>query len=130
MYWKNVVESFAKEENPAFWLQKEFYYLKNEDKNILKTKDAWLNDRIMDAAQKLICKTSGKIDSFQSVLNSQKRSDYLFRVVNNEHIQLLHDGNNEKPRWSVYTEEFKCTLSKFQRYVEWKTDIVISACSK
>ena len=36
----------------------------------------------------------------------------------------------DKLRWSVHTEEFKCTLSKFQRYVEWKTDIVISACLK
>ena len=91
MYWKNAVELFAKEENPVFWLQNEFYYLKNEDKNILMTKDAWLHDRIMKAAQKLICKALGKIDSFQSVLNSQKRSHYPFRAVKNEHIQLLHD---------------------------------------
>ena len=48
----------------------------------------------MDAAQKLICKALGKIDSFQSVLNSQKTSNYPSRAVNNEHIQLLHDGKN------------------------------------
>ena len=54
------------------WLQNVFYYLKNEHKNILTTKDAWLNDRIMDADQKLIRKVLGKIGSFQSVLNSQK----------------------------------------------------------
>ena len=36
----------------------------------------------------------------------------------------------EKPRWSVYTEDFKCTLSEFQRYVEWKVDIVKNSCSK
>ena len=58
------------------------------------TKDAWLNDRIMSTAQKLICKALYKIDSFQSVLNSQKRSNYSFRAGNNEHIQLLNDGNN------------------------------------
>ena len=61
---------------------------------MLMTKDTWLNARIMDAAQKLICKTLGKIDSFQSVLSPQKRLNYPFRVVNNEYIQLLHDVNN------------------------------------
>ena len=71
MYWKRAVESLAEEENIAVWLQNEFYYLKNEDKNILMTKDAWPNNGIMDAAQKLICKALSKIDSFQSVLNSQ-----------------------------------------------------------
>ena len=48
----------------------------------------------MDAAQKLICKALCKIDSYQSVLNSEKKRNYSLRVVNNEHIQLLHDGNN------------------------------------
>ena len=66
-------ESFAREENEEFWLLNEFYYLKVEDKNILTTKDAWLNDRIMDAAKKLICKALGKIDSYQPVLNSGKK---------------------------------------------------------
>ena len=75
-------------------LQNKFYYLKNENKNILMTKDPWLNDRIMDATQKLICKVSGKTDSLQSVLNLQRRSKMPFRAVNNGHIQLLHDGNN------------------------------------
>ena len=73
VYWENAVKTFAKEENPAFWLQNEFYYLKNEDKNILMTKDAWLNDRIMDAVQKLIRKALGKIDSFQLVLHTHKK---------------------------------------------------------
>ena len=94
MYRKKAVESFAKEESLAFWLRNEFYYLKNDVKNILMTKDVWLNDRIMDAAQKLFCKALSKIDSFQSVLNPQKRSNYPFRAVKNEHIQLVHDGNN------------------------------------
>ena len=38
VYWKKAVKSFAKQENPGFWWQKEFCYLKNED--ILITKDA------------------------------------------------------------------------------------------
>ena len=59
------------------------------------TKDAWLHYRIMDAAQKLICQVLGEIDSFQSVLNSQKRSNNPSRAVSNEHMQLLHDENNQ-----------------------------------
>ena len=51
VYWKKAKESFAKEEN----------------------EDAWFNNRILDGAQKLICKALGKIDSFQSVPNSQKK---------------------------------------------------------
>lgn len=90
---KNVVESLSKDEDIAFWLQNEFYYLKEEDKNILISKDAWLNDNIMNAPKKLICKALGKIDRFQSVLNSQKKTNYPFRAVSNEHIQLLHEGN-------------------------------------
>ena len=58
--------------------------------------NAWLNDRIIDAAQKLIWKALGKIGSCQSDLNSRKRPNYPFRAVNNEHIQLLHDGNNHR----------------------------------
>ena len=58
------------------------------------TKDVWFNDAIMDAAQKLICKALSKIGSFQSVLSSQRRSNYPFRAVNDEHLQLLHDKNN------------------------------------
>ena len=61
----------------------------------------------MDAAQKLIWQALGKIDSFQSVLNSQKRSNYLFRAVNNEHMQLLHDENNH---WVLSL----CSSGRFQ----------------
>ena len=38
------------------WLCNEIYILKKEDQHLLLSKNAWLNDRIMDAAQKLICK--------------------------------------------------------------------------
>ena len=41
------------------WLRNEMYILKKEDQHLLLSKDAWLNDRIMDAAQKLICKEIG-----------------------------------------------------------------------
>ena len=67
MFWLQI--SNLKQQSSVFWLQNEFYYLKNEDKNILMTKDAWLNDRTMDEAQKLIYNALGKVDRFQSVLN-------------------------------------------------------------
>ena len=41
------------------WLHNEMYILKKEDQHLLLSKDAWLNDHIMDAAQKLICKEIG-----------------------------------------------------------------------
>ena len=125
-------------ENEEFWLQ--------NDKNILTTKDAWLNDRIMDAAQKLICKALGKIGSFQSLLNSQKNQiTHSGQVATSTYSCYMTETTigfflfvpvavfrfvTEKPHWSVYAEEFKFTVSKLQRYDEWKTDIVISACSK
>ena len=33
------------------WLRNEIYILKKADQHLLLLKDAWLNDRIMDAAQ-------------------------------------------------------------------------------
>ena len=67
------MESLAKEENIVFWLQNEFYYLKNEDKNILMTKDAWPNDGVMDAAQKLICKALSKKWQASSQFSTHKK---------------------------------------------------------
>jgi len=76
------------------WLQNEMYILKKEDQQLLLTKDAWLNDRIMDAAQKLICKEIGTDGTYQSVLNSEKQTVDPFHPVSQEHVQLLHDGIN------------------------------------
>ena len=39
VYWQKAVASYAKGEYLALWLENEFYYLKNEGKNILMTKD-------------------------------------------------------------------------------------------
>ena len=64
-----------------------------QDKAILLSSSAWLNDSIMDVAQKLVCKALGKEEEYQSVLNWQKRGVH-FQPVGYEHIQLLHDGKN------------------------------------
>ena len=63
--------------------------LKKEDQHILLSKDAWLIDRIMDAAQKLICKEIGNELSYQSVLNSQKEVADPFHPVTVTRICLL-----------------------------------------
>ena len=76
------------------WLGNEMYILKKEDQDLLLSKDAWLNDRIMDAAQILICKEIGTDESYQSVLNSEKKTIDPFHPVSQEHVQLLHDGAN------------------------------------
>ena len=68
--------------------------LKKEDQHLLLSKDAWLNDRIMDAAQKLICKEIGTDESYQSVLISEKKTIDFFHPVFQEHVQLFHDGAN------------------------------------
>ena len=70
VYWKNVkssvpnpivIDDEAPSETPSkgeeFWIRNELYYLKKEDSDILHSESAWLNDRIMDAAQKLIYET-------------------------------------------------------------------------
>ena len=76
------------------WLCNEMYILKKEDQHLLLSKDAWLDDRILDAAQKLICKEIGTDESYQSVLNSEKKTIDPFHPVSQEYAQLLHDGAN------------------------------------
>ena len=77
------------EEEGNFWLKNATYNLNGSDKLILISPSEWLNDSIMDAAQKLICKQLGNGAEYQSVLYAQKH----FHAVDNEHVQLLHDGS-------------------------------------
>ena len=46
----------------------------------------------MDAGQKLISKALCSLETYQSVLNCQKKRQTYF-PVSGDHIQLLHDGN-------------------------------------
>ena len=103
VYWKSIKNPIAIKDEASnkapnteeqFWVRNDLYFLKNEDANILKSKTAGLNDRIMDAAQKLICKTLGEEDNYQSVLNTQKKAAIPLNPVYNDHIQLLHDGGS------------------------------------
>lgn len=96
IFWNNEYKEKGKKEHilqrdkndeEVFWLQNELYNLKLKDLEILLCND-WLNDRIMDAVQKIICKSLGT--EYQSVLYVQKD----FHPVNEDHIQLMHDGKN------------------------------------
>ena len=46
----------------------------------------------MDAGQKLICKAIGSLETYQSVLNCQKKKPIYF-PVSGDHLQLLHNGS-------------------------------------
>ena len=92
-YWI-VTDNEAPSKGEEFWIHNELYYLKSEDANILHSENAWFNDRIIDAAQKLICKTHGDEGNYQSVLNTQKKAGIPFDPVYQDHIQLLHDGGS------------------------------------
>ena len=63
-------------------------------KKILLSDTEWLNDNIMNAGQRLICKALGRLESHQSVLNCQKRGIPFFNI-SEEHIQLMHNGSNQ-----------------------------------
>ena len=80
--------------HPDEWLHNRMYILTQKDKEVLLSKDEWPNDQSMDAAQKLICEEIGIPFTFQTVLNSQKKDVEPYRAVDEEHIQLLHDGRN------------------------------------
>ena len=51
------------------WLKNELHGLTEVDKEILESKDGWLNDNRMNAGQQLICKTLGSFEACQLVLN-------------------------------------------------------------
>ena len=93
IFWKmKSNESSNSQRIPAIWIKNELYELKESDKEILEGSDCWLNDNLMDAGQKLICKALGSLETYQSVLNCQKKRQTYF-PVSGGHIQLLHDGN-------------------------------------
>ena len=85
---KKNVSIPADEQREEFWLQNDLYFLKLEDKQILMSDAAWLNDRIMDAAQRLICKALGNEDAYQSVRNTPRKYGVTYPPVDNEHVQV------------------------------------------
>ena len=98
-------------------------HLNKENADILHSQSAWLNDRIMDATQMLICKTLGDERSYQSVLNTQRKLSIPIRPVNHDYIQLLHNVSShwflnfcssrriqicDSLKWSLNRVSMKC----------------------
>ena len=52
------------------WLQNDMYNLKETDQNNVISDTAWFNDRLMYAAQKMICKVLGL--EYQSVSKTDR----------------------------------------------------------
>ena len=80
-YWKGnrkAMEILDDSNSSKVWLKTADYLLTEKEKNILLRDTEWLNNNIMDAAQKLICKALGSLESYQSVLNWQKRGTPFF----------------------------------------------------
>ena len=96
IFWKRPKNTPAininsqKENLPLYWVKNDSYFLKNEEKDILLSQNTWLNDNIMDAAQILICKELGQNIPICSQFGKRKEK----HSIENEHIQLMHDGVN------------------------------------
>ena len=74
------------------WLKNELYGLAEADREILESKDGWLNNNFMNAGKPLICKAFYNLETYQSVLNCQKKESTYF-PVSGDYIQLLYDGS-------------------------------------
>ena len=83
IFWKNP---------KALWLKNDLYHLTWSDREVLESSDGLLNDQLMDAGQKLICKALSNLEAYQSVLNCQKQVRAPYNSVSVDHLQLLHDG--------------------------------------
>ena len=94
IFWKTKVcqPNQSSSQVTTSWLKNELYELIEADREILGSKDGWLNYNLMDAGQELICKALGRLETYQSVLNCQKKESTYF-PVSGDHIQLLHDGS-------------------------------------
>lgn len=64
-----AIRNGSHESHWSVWLRDELYELTESDKHILTSTSLWLNDKRMDADQKLICKALNCLDSYPSVLN-------------------------------------------------------------
>ena len=91
MMLKAILSEEKKDE--LYRLNNDLYHLHFEEEAIPQSPTAWLNDPIMDATKRLICKKLGAHDDYESILIVQKHRGAPYRAVKNEHIQLLHDGS-------------------------------------
>ena len=94
-YWKCNEKAipFEEKNDKLCWLENDLHNLHFKDEEILQSLMRWLNNRIVDVAQKLIYLELGANEDYKSVLNAQKRLGPPYHAVKNEHIQLLYDGS-------------------------------------
>ena len=92
------------------WLKMELFEHTEADMEILESKDGWLNDNLMDTGEQLICKVLGRLETYQSVLNCQKK-ELTYFPVSGDHIQLLHDGSCHSLLHSLRVAGFKCVIA-------------------
>lgn len=97
-------ENHGKESTSNQWMEVDNIHLKQEDKQILMSEDMWLNDNIINAAQRLLKYQFNYIGGFQDTLLQSKLQ---FSIENGEFIQILNKNNNH---WilvtNVGTEQF------------------------
>ena len=73
--------------HPDEWLHNRMYILTQKDKEVLLSKDEWLNDQLMDTAQKLICEEIGTSFTLKKKMSSptelcmENISSYFTMVV-------------------------------------------------
>lgn len=103
IFWKILVKVdsvIISEDQPLdfeiddFWVLNDLCSLKNASKNILMSKEALFNNRIMDTAQKFMSRALGADSDYQLVLTLQKKCKLPFCPVTQARIHLLHDGCN------------------------------------
>ena len=94
IFWKTKVcqPNQSSSQGTSSWLKNELHEFTDADREILESKDGWLNDNVMDAGQQLICKTLGSLEIYQSIGNCQKK-EWTYFPVSGDHIQLLHEGS-------------------------------------
>ena len=72
------------------WLHTSLYTLFADDRSLLLSPTAWLNDRVVCATQSLLQKQSS-IPGFQDTILGMT---LCFEIQRSEFIQILHDGHN------------------------------------
>ena len=94
IFWKKKVcqPNQSSSQVTSSWLKNGLYELTEADREIMESKDGWLSDNLMDAGQHLIVRLPRSLETYQSVLNCQKKESAYF-PVSGEHIQLLHDDS-------------------------------------
>ena len=95
-----------------YWFKNVLYHFYFEDKELLQYPAACLNDRIIDASKKLVCKELGADQDYQSVLNDQcfqlRRLKTSLSWVNRECVHALYNSCVKK----IHRQLFACPERK------------------